>query len=96
MAQISSEIATAARLEEFFGRIETHLKDSRKRESFATYACGILGDGERKSAEPIAARASADPEEVHNVHNKLLHFLARSAWNDHAVRLEVLAAELAS
>jgi SRSO17 transposase len=88
MAQISSEIATAARLEEFFGRIETHLKDSRKRESFAMYACGILGDGERKSAEPIAARASADPEEVHNVHNKLLHFLGRSVWDDRAVRLE--------
>jgi SRSO17 transposase len=52
------------------------------------YACGILGDGERKSAEPIAARASADPEEVHNVHNKLLHFLARSVWDDRAVRLE--------
>jgi SRSO17 transposase len=88
MAPIGSEIATAARLEEFFGRIETHLKDSRKRESFAMYACGILGDGERKSAEPIAARASADPEEVHNVHNKLLHFLARSVWDDRAVRLE--------
>ena len=88
MAQISSEIATAARLEGFFGRIETHLKDSRKRESFAMYACGILGDGERKSAEPIAARACADPDEAHNTHNKLLHFLGRSAWDDRAVRLE--------
>lgn len=88
MAQISSEIATAARLEEFFGRIETHLKDSRKRESFAMYACGILGDGERKSAEPIAARACADPDEAHNTHNKLLHFLGRSAWDDRTVRLE--------
>jgi SRSO17 transposase len=88
MAPISSEIATAARLEEFFGRIEIHLKDSRKRESFAMYACGILGDGERKSAEPIAARACADPDEAHNTHNKLLHFLGRSEWNDRTVRLE--------
>ena len=56
MAQKVSEIAVAARLEEFFGRIGTHLKDWRKRESFAMYAFGILGDGERKSAEPIAAR----------------------------------------
>jgi SRSO17 transposase len=83
-----SEIATAARLEEFFGRIDTHLKDVRKRESFAMYACGILGDGERKSAEPIAARACPDPEEVRHVHDKLLHFLGRSVWNDRAVRLE--------
>jgi SRSO17 transposase len=88
MAPKTSEIATASRLEEFFGRIENHLKDTRKRESFAMYACGILGDGERKSAEPIAARACADPEEVHNTHHKLLHFLGRSVWNDRAVRLE--------
>jgi SRSO17 transposase len=88
MAQIGSEIATAARLEEFFGRIDQHLKDTRKRESFALYACGILGDGERKSAEPIAARACPDPEEVHNVHHKLLYFLSRSVWDDRAVRLE--------
>jgi SRSO17 transposase len=88
MAPETSEIAAAARLEQFFGRIGTHLKDRRKRESFAMYAFGILGDGERKSAEPIAARACADPEQTHNVHQKLLHFLSRSSWDDRAVRLE--------
>lgn len=88
MASKLSEIGTAARLEEFFGRIETHLKDTRKRESFAMYACGILGEGERKSAEPIAARSCADPDEVRHVHDKLLHFLGRSTWDDRAVRLE--------
>jgi len=88
MALKTTEIGTAGRLEDFFGRIDTHLKDSRKRESFAMYACGILGDGERKSAEPIAARSCADPEEVHNVHHKLLYFLGRSVWDDRAVRLE--------
>jgi SRSO17 transposase len=88
MAQKTSEIATAARLEDFFGRVDRHLKDSRKRESFAMYAFGVLGDGERKSAEPIAARACPDPDEVRNVHCKLLHFLGRSVWDDRAVRLE--------
>lgn len=88
MALKTTEIGTAGRLEDFFGRIDTHLKDSRKRESFAMYACGILGEGERKSAEPIAARCCADPEEVHNVHHKLLYFLGRSVWDDRAVRLE--------
>ena len=88
MALKTTEIGTAGRLEDFFGRIDTHLKDSRKRESFAMYACGILGDGERKSAKPIAARSCADPEEVHNVHHKLLYFLGRSVWDDRAVRLE--------
>src|SRR5271165_300758 len=88
MAHQTSEIAAAARLEQLFERIGVHLKDRRKRESFAMYAFGILGDGERKSAEPIAARACADPDQTNNVHSKLLYFLARSAWDDRAVRLE--------
>jgi SRSO17 transposase len=88
MAHQTSEIAAAARLEGFFERIGVHLKDRRKRESFAMYAFGILGDGERKSAEPIAARACADPDQTNNVHSKLIYFLARSAWDDRAVRLE--------
>ena len=88
MAQRVSEIAAAARLEQFFGRIGTHLKDWRKRESFAMYASGILGDGERKSAEPIAARACADPSQTNNVHSKLCYFLGKSEWDDREVRLE--------
>jgi SRSO17 transposase len=88
MAHETSEIAAAARLEQFFGRIGVHLKDRRKRESFAMYAFGIFGDGERKSAEPIAARSCADADQTNNVHSKLLYFLARSAWDDRAVRLE--------
>ena len=88
MAPETTEIAAAARLEQFFGRVGSHLKDRRKRESFAMYAFGILGDGERKSAEPIAARACADPEQTNNVHSKLLYFLGRSEWDDRAVRLE--------
>jgi SRSO17 transposase len=88
MAQKVSEIAAAARLEQFFGRVATHLKDLRKRESFAMYAFGILGDGERKSAEPIAARACADPSQTNNVHSKLCYFLGRSEWDDRAVRHE--------
>ena len=91
MASKSSGIAAAARLEEFFEeRIARHLKDRRKRESFAMYAFGILGDGERKSVEPIAAKAAPDPSEVNNVHSKLLYFLGRSSWDDRAVRLEAI------
>jgi len=88
MAENPSEIAAAARLEEFFSGVGTHLKDRRKRESFAMYAFGILSDGERKSAEPIAARGCADPDQTKRMHDKLLHFLARAVWDDHAVRHE--------
>src|SRR6516225_1939530 len=88
MGHQASESAAAARLEQFCDLIGVHLKDRRKRESFAMYAFGIFGDGERKSAEPIAARSCADPDQTNNVHSKLLYFLARSAWDDRAVRLE--------
>jgi SRSO17 transposase len=64
------------------------LKDRRKRESFAIYACGILAEGERKSVEPIAARASGDPDQTRHMHDKLLHFVGLSQWSDAAVRLE--------
>ena len=80
--------AATARLEKYFGGISALLKDRRKRESFAMYAFGILGDGERKSAEPIAARACTKPERARNVHDKLLHFLGGAKWSDEAVRLE--------
>jgi SRSO17 transposase len=88
MGHESSEIATAYRLEQYFDRIGKYLKDRRKKESFAMYALGILGDGERKSAEPIAARACGDADRTHALHQKLLYFLAYSHWNDRAVRLD--------
>lgn len=88
MGHNSSEIATAYRLEQYFDRIGTHLKDRRKKESFAMYAFGILAEGERKSAEPIAARASGDPHRTQAMHQKLLYFLACSRWDDRAVRMD--------
>jgi SRSO17 transposase len=88
MAENSSQIAAAARLDGFFGRLARHLKDVRKRESFALYFHGILADGERKSVEPIAARTVGEPVDVNNMHSKLLYFLGNSRWDDRAVRLE--------
>lgn len=75
-----------ARLEGFFGRIGDILGNDERRASFATYAMGILADGERKSVEPIAARACADPERADAGHQRILHFLSNANWGDHAVR----------
>ena len=82
------DAAATERLEQYFLRIGTHLKDRRKRESFAIYAFGILGDTDRKSVEPIAAAACGDPERTVHMHDKLLHFVGQSRWSDEAVRLE--------
>lgn len=75
------------RLEAYLGGIGGLLGDKRRRVSFAMYACGLFGEGDRKSAEPVAARLSGDPERTEAMHHKLLHFLARSEWEDHPVRV---------
>ena len=85
------EIMTAAaleRLEEYFGRLGDILGNKERRASFATYAMGILSDAERKSAEPIAARACADPARADAEHQRLLHFLGNSKWSDERIRAE--------
>jgi SRSO17 transposase len=62
------------------------LRNKRQRASFALYALGLLSDGERKSLEPIAARAAADPARTHAVHEQLIHFLGAAPWQDEPVR----------
>lgn len=78
---------TAKRFEAYLELIGQTLRDKRQRASFATYAAGLLGSGERKSMEPIAARASADPAHIGAIHHRLIHFLGSSAWKDAPVRL---------
>lgn len=80
------DAAAEQRLAKYFDRIGTVLGSPGRRESFAVYAMGIFGDGERKSIEPIAARACADPTKAAAAHQRLLHFAANSPWSDHLVR----------
>ena len=77
---------TAKRFESYLDLIGETLRDKRQRASFATYAAGLLGEGERKSMEPIAARASSDPAHTSAIHHRLIHFLGSSAWKDAPVR----------
>jgi SRSO17 transposase len=74
------------RLAEYFSAIGVALDNKCRRASFATYAMGLLGSAERKSAEPIAATATADPARCEPAHHRLLRFLRDSPWSDRAVR----------
>jgi SRSO17 transposase len=74
------------RLEEYFAEIGETLRNKKRRASFATYAMGLLGEGARKSIEPIAARACPDPAQVDAMHQQLQHFITDSEWDDVAVR----------
>jgi SRSO17 transposase len=49
---------------------------------------GLLGDGERKSMEPIAARVCPDLEKIEAHYQRVQHFVTDSKWSDRAVRIE--------
>lgn len=74
------------RLNTYFDGIGEVLGRHDRRESFAIYALGLLCDGERKSVEPIAARACGDPELCRAMQERLLHFLTDSPWRDQPIR----------
>lgn len=77
---------TEERFDSYLDRVGELLRDKRQRASFATYAAGLMGDGSRKSMEPIAARASGSETEVEAVHHRLIHFLGTAAWQDAPIR----------
>lgn len=76
------------RLEGYLDRIGAVLNTAPQRASFATYALGLMGDGERKSAEPMAARACPDPRRVDAAHQRLTYFTRSADWSDRDVRRE--------
>src|SRR5450759_579213 len=76
------------RLAVYFDRICGVLRTAPQRGSFATYALGLMGDGERKSAEPMAARACPDPDRVDAAHQRLTYFTRGAESSDHDVRKE--------
>jgi SRSO17 transposase len=82
--QIDAE--TELRMKGYLDGVADILGNKRRKESFAIYAMGLMGDGERKSAEPIAARACGDPALADAYHQRLTHFLCDSDWDDAAVR----------
>lgn len=84
------------RLAEYFDRIGDVLRTAPQRASFATYAMGLMGDGERKSAEPIAARGCPDPELVEAAHQRLTYFTRGAEWSDRDVRREAARYALAA
>jgi SRSO17 transposase len=80
------DAAGQGRLVQYFSGIGEALGNKKRRESFATYALGLLSNVVRKSAEPIAALATGDPVSCDMCHQRLLHFLGDSPWSDRAVR----------
>lgn len=80
------ELDTGDQLTRYLEGAAKFLRDKRQRASFAMYALGLLSEGERKSVEPIAARACCAPEQAHAMHERLLHFTTSVAWRDEPIR----------
>lgn len=80
------DAAGQARLGRYFEGIGAVLGRQDRRESFALYALGLFGEGERKSVEPIAARVCGDAELCNAVHYRLVRFVSVSRWSDEEVR----------
>ena len=74
------------RLQGFIAGIGAILGNDSRRASFGQYAMGLLGEGERKSMEPIAARCCCDPDRVDARHQQLQHFVTHSNWSDRESR----------
>ena len=85
-AMFDKDAAVARRLQRYIDGIGSILGNDARRASFATYVHGLLSEGERKSVEPMAARACPDEQRVDAEHQRLLHFIGVSKWDDHAVR----------
>ena len=80
--------ASLQRFQSHVDHIGALLGDDARRASFATYAVGLLSEGERKSMEPIACRACPDPNKADAAHQRLHNFVSNSPWSDHDVRRE--------
>jgi SRSO17 transposase len=85
MAYILDE-AGQRHLRDYFDMIGGVLRRKDRQESFAMYALGLFGEAERKSIEPIAARACGDPALCRAYTDRLLHFVGVAPWSDKKVR----------
>jgi SRSO17 transposase len=74
------------RLLEYFETIGKILGEPARKASYAVYAMGLFGDGNRKSMEPIAARADPNTRRVNAQHQRIQHFITSSKWSDREVR----------
>ncbi len=72
------------RLGSFVAVLGAGLRSDTQRAAFGRYAAGLMSDLERKSVEPIAARARPDAPKAE--HHALLYFVAHAPWSDRAVR----------
>lgn len=77
---------TQKRLQSYLRDIGEILKYPKRKAAFATYVVGLFGVVERKTAESIASLSVHCPEQIDAEHQRLLHVIGQSKWDDQKVR----------
>lgn len=84
----STDVSSAEqRFELYLREIGSLLHDRRRGESFAMYACGLFGEGDRRSADPVAVRLRGDRLAPRRRTTSCCTFLGRSEWDDRPIRI---------
>src|SRR5215212_3852708 len=82
---MSTSVAWEHELQSWLEPFLTHLHHPARRRMCPLYVAGLIGPGERKSLQPIAARlAPADYDQLH-------HFVAVGPWDETPLEAELLA-----
>src|SRR5215212_2592282 len=82
---MSPSVACQHELQSWLEPFLTHLHHPARRRMCPLYVAGLIGPGERKSLQPMAARvAPADYDQLH-------HFVAVGPWDEAPLEAELLA-----
>jgi len=82
---MSTSLAWERELQSWLEPFLTHLRHPARRRMCPLYVAGLIGPGERKSLQPMAARvAPADYDQLH-------HFVAVGPWDEAPLEAELLA-----
>lgn len=69
-------------LTEFVGRMTQGMGRPERRSAMGQYITGLLLDGDRKSAQPMAARLVSDPSQADAMRQRLIECVSNSTWSD--------------
>jgi SRSO17 transposase len=75
--------SSESRFEGFVERFSAAVGHADRAAPLRSYCMGLLLQGDRKSAEPMAARL--DPGRVAALHQAMHHFVAKAPWREDAV-----------
>jgi SRSO17 transposase len=84
---IEIDQAARDRLTSYLDMIGATLGSAERRANYACYALGLIGDGVRKSMEPIAVRDCIEVTKADAAHQRVQHFITDSNWSDRDARV---------